>query len=94
MPLTKNEDCGKNADGSINYDYCQYCFKDGHFTQEMTMDQMIKHCAQFVDELNKNSEQKITREEFIQRMHAKALAKVSSPYAVEKYCIIMYIIRT
>ena len=35
----------------------------------MTMDQMIKHCAQFVDELNKNSEQKITREEFIQRMH-------------------------
>ena len=69
MPLTKNEDCGKNADGSINYDYCQYCFKDGHFTQEMTMDQMIKHCAQFVDELNKNSEQKITREEFIQRMH-------------------------
>ena len=69
MPLTKNEDCGKNADGSINYDYCQYCFKDGHFTQEMTMDQMIKHCAQFADELNKNSEHKITREEFIQRMH-------------------------
>jgi hypothetical protein len=29
MPLTKNEDCGTNADGSINYDYCQYCYKDG-----------------------------------------------------------------
>ena len=24
-PLTKNEDCGKNSDGSINFDYCKYC---------------------------------------------------------------------
>ncbi|MCR4995040.1 MAG: GNAT family N-acetyltransferase [Bacteroidales bacterium] len=31
MPLTKNEDCGTNADGSTNYDYCQYCYKDGQF---------------------------------------------------------------
>ena len=31
MPLTKDDDCGTNADGSRNYDYCQYCFKDGRF---------------------------------------------------------------
>jgi len=68
MPLTKNEDCGKNADGSVNYDYCQYCYQDGHFTREMTMDEMIEHCAQFVDEFNKDSAQKVTREESIQMM--------------------------
>ena len=31
MPLTRIEDCGTNADGSTNFDYCQYCYKDGHF---------------------------------------------------------------
>lgn len=28
MPLTRKEDCGTNADGSVNYDYCQYCYQD------------------------------------------------------------------
>ena len=41
MPLTKNEDCGTNADGSINFDYCKYCYADGHFLQEMTMDEIF-----------------------------------------------------
>ena len=50
MPLTKDEECGHNADGSINFDYCQYCFEDGKFLQECTMEEMIDHCAQFVDE--------------------------------------------
>ena len=30
MPLTKNEDCGTNADGSTNFDYCKYCYEDGN----------------------------------------------------------------
>jgi len=68
MPLTKNEDCGRNADGSINYDYCQYCFQNGHFTQEMTMEEMIEHCSQFVDEVNKHMPQSITREDYKQMM--------------------------
>ncbi len=25
MPLTRKENCGTNADGTVNYDYCQYC---------------------------------------------------------------------
>lgn len=29
-PLTRIEDCGTNADGSTNFDYCQHCCKDGH----------------------------------------------------------------
>ncbi len=25
------EDGGTNADGSVSFDYCQYCYKDGKF---------------------------------------------------------------
>ena len=68
MPLTKNEDCGTNVDGSINYDYCKYCYAEGKFLQECTMDEMIEHCSQFIDEVNKNMPQPMTKEEYKQMM--------------------------
>ncbi|MBO4590879.1 MAG: zinc ribbon domain-containing protein [Bacteroidaceae bacterium] len=55
MPLTRNDDCGTEADGSISFDYCKYCYHEGRFLQECTMDQMIDHCAQFVEEVNGRS---------------------------------------
>ncbi len=62
MPLT--DDCkGTNADGSHNEDYCVWCYKEGNFTQNMTMEQMIDHCAQFTDEINKQSGQNMTVEQ-------------------------------
>ena len=69
MPLTRKEDCGTNADGSVNYDYCQYCYKDGKFLQECSMDEMIEHCAQFVDEVNKNMPEPMTKEQYKQMMY-------------------------
>lgn len=68
MPLNVNEDFGNNADNSKNEDYCRYCFADGKFTGDFTMDEMIVHCAQFVDEFNKDSEQKMTKEQAIEQM--------------------------
>jgi hypothetical protein len=68
MPMTAPEHFGTNKDGSANTDYCSYCFKDGQFTNNMTMDEMISHCAQFVDEFNKDSGQKLTKEEAISQM--------------------------
>jgi len=62
MPLT-NEIFGTNADGTPNEDYCIYCYKDGKFVQDMTMGQMIDHCAQFTDEINKQSGQTLTQEQ-------------------------------
>ena len=62
MPLN-DYNHGTNADGSLNDDYCIYCFKDGKFTQDMTMEQMIEHCAQFTDEINKQSGQNLTVEQ-------------------------------
>lgn len=68
MPLTKPEEQGTNADGSLNEDYCTYCYQNGKFTQDYTMDEMIDHCAQFTEEFNKDSDQKLTKEEAIAGM--------------------------
>lgn len=67
MPLT-TDNKGTNADGSRNEDYCIYCYKDGKFAQDMTMEQMIDHCAQFTDEINKNSAQNLTVEQMKEQM--------------------------
>ena len=67
MPLTE-EVLGTNADGSMNEEYCIYCYKDGKFLQDCTMEEMIEHCAQFVDEVNKGLPQPITKEEYIGQM--------------------------
>ncbi|SHL83405.1 Putative zinc ribbon domain-containing protein [Fibrobacter sp. UWH5] len=67
MPLTA-EVMGSNADGSKNEDYCVYCYKDGAFLQNCTMEEMVEHCAQFVDEVNKHMPKPMTKEEYRQMM--------------------------
>ena len=63
MPLT-DQILGTNTDGSKNEDYCIYCFKDGAFTGDFTMEEMVQFCAQFVDEFNKNTNQHLSKEEY------------------------------
>lgn len=46
MIMTFNEH-GKNADGSINNDFCKYCYIDGHFSKYETMEEMIDSCIPF-----------------------------------------------
>ena len=43
-------------------------FHFGRFTQDMTMEQMIDHCARFTDEINKQSGQKLTVEQAKENM--------------------------
>ena len=64
MKLTQNSDCGTNSDGSISYDYCHYCYKDGQFLQQCDMEGMIEHCTQFVDEMNKLLPHPVSVEEY------------------------------
>ena len=42
-----NSDFGRNADGSVNSDYCRHCFIDGKFGKDETMDEMIESCIPF-----------------------------------------------
>ncbi len=59
MPLT-NENLGSNADGGKNEDYCCYCYKDGAFTGNFTMEEMAEYCSMFVNEYNKGTGQCLT----------------------------------
>lgn len=67
MPM-KDEFNSTNQDGTVNDTYCCYCYKDGQFTSDVTMDEMIDHCIKYLDEYNGASETKFTKEEAIAQM--------------------------
>lgn len=48
MPLEEEKDFGKNEDGSRNEEYCCYCFSNGIFNKDETMEEMIESCIQFM----------------------------------------------
>lgn len=50
MPLGSPEDHGTNADGSRNQDYCRYCYENGAFTSQSTMEEMIDFCVPYSKE--------------------------------------------
>ena len=52
MPIGGDGLFGTNADGSINEDYCKYCFKDGEFTSDMSMEDMIAFCSEKMVEVH------------------------------------------
>ncbi|MDO4510903.1 MAG: zinc ribbon domain-containing protein [Bacteroidales bacterium] len=64
MPLRADADCGTEADGSTCFDYCKFCYTDGHFVQQCSMEEMIDHCSQFVGEFNKHTGASLTREAY------------------------------
>ena len=68
MPMNDDSMFGTNQDRTKNHDYCIYCYQDGNFVQDFTMEQMIEHCAQFVNEVNKGLPNPMTKEEYIGQM--------------------------
>lgn len=68
MPLHAAEYFATNADGSMNEEYCIYCYKDGAFTADCTMEEMIDHCIKYLDEFNGACDTKYTKEEAIAQM--------------------------
>ena len=63
MPMMAEEQFGTNDDGSMNTEYCTYCYQDGAFTGNYTMNEMIDHNLEFLDEFNKDVERPFTRED-------------------------------
>ena len=61
-------DHGKNADGSKNSDYCRYCFPDGRFSRDETMEEMIESNLRFLNEFNEESGTNFTAEEAREEM--------------------------
>lgn len=67
MPLTA-ENRGTEANGSLSADYCTYCYKDGAFTQDFNMHQMIEFCTQFTDQVNASAGWNLTPEQYKEQM--------------------------
>lgn len=53
MPIYQTDLFGTDESGNKIEDYCLYCFKDGDFTQDVTMEEMIKLCANYVQSSHK-----------------------------------------
>lgn len=49
MPMVAEQHFGTNIDGSPNHEYCSYCYKDGKFTAEETLDEMIASNLQYME---------------------------------------------
>ncbi|MDD6879125.1 MAG: zinc ribbon domain-containing protein [bacterium] len=47
MPINSNKQLGTNKDGSVNSDYCKYCYKYGEFIDKVEMEEYIAMCSKF-----------------------------------------------
>jgi len=65
MPLETEEMKGTEKNGRRSADYCVYCYADGSFTKEMTMEDMIMSNIQFLDQWIESSGVKMTEDEAI-----------------------------
>ena len=60
MSLTEEKYYGTNNDSSKNEDYCIFCFKNGNFTYEITLNEMVDKGIDFLKRFgglnNRNTE--------------------------------------
>ena len=57
MPITNSEQFGMNADGSMNQDYCIYCYKDGKFIDDVSMEEYIDMCSPYWEQAGMTNEE-------------------------------------
>lgn len=63
MMLQRDSDKGTEQDGRKSEEYCHFCFQEGSFTQNITMEELIEHNLQALDEWNKSVGLQLTRQE-------------------------------
>ena len=47
MPLKSESELGTEKDGTLNFDYCKYCYKSGEFIDKVDMNEYIEMCSKF-----------------------------------------------
>lgn len=60
MPLETPEQMGTESDGSITRKYCTYCYQNGAFTNDITLDEMIESNLKYLKEWNKETGEDFT----------------------------------
>ena len=57
MPITSNDLLGTNTDGSINEDYCKYCYENGEFIDKVSMEEYIEMCSKYGSQAGMTNEE-------------------------------------
>jgi transcriptional regulator with XRE-family HTH domain len=63
MILIKNSDKGTERDGSNSEEYCAFCYQQGQFAQELTIEELIEHNLQGLDSWNQETGLHLTEQE-------------------------------
>lgn len=63
MALNEIINFGTNSDNTINTEYCTHCFRNGSFTHNRTIDEMVETNLNFLDEFNSENNTSYSVEE-------------------------------
>jgi len=63
MPLREIEEFGTEADQGVNVEYCSYCYKNGEFSRECSMDEMIESNLKYLHVWNEGQGANFTVDE-------------------------------
>lgn len=63
MVLGSDSDKGTEQDGSPSDEYCSFCYQQGSFTQNLTIEELVEHNLKHLDEWNKSAGLQLTKEE-------------------------------
>ena len=70
MPMTATEHFGTNSNGSPSADYCCFCFQNGNFTHNLSMEDTITHSVSFLG-TGKIDGRTFTKDEAALKMHVQ-----------------------
>ena len=57
MPIEDSFLLAINSDGSLNQDYCKFCYKDDKFIDDVSMEEYINMCSKFGAQAGMTNEQ-------------------------------------
>lgn len=57
MPMPDDSVLGTDRDGSVNSDYCRYCYYKGEFLHDVSMEEFIDMCSEFGEQAGMTNEQ-------------------------------------
>lgn len=63
MVLAREEDRGTERDGSRSGEYCAYCYQNGAFTRQLTLEEQVEHNLLALAEWNASAGLHLTEEE-------------------------------
>lgn len=63
MPLADADDFGTEADGGISSVYCSHCYRNGGFTSNRSLEEMVESNLKHLEEFNKETGSSFSEDE-------------------------------